>query len=87
MTTDLEKAANARALEILGEKQFNSPHHEAAKDGIIEDFTAGAEWRENESEEKRTTKNMEIVSSFAEHYKSETGKEIEESAILSFFNA
>lgn len=32
-------------------------------------------------------KNMEIVSSFMEHYKTETGKEINEKIFLSFFNA
>ena len=34
-----------------------------------------------------TEKNMNLISAFTEHFKMETGSEIKESIILSFFNA
>ncbi|WP_312388721.1 hypothetical protein [Chryseobacterium sp.] len=37
--------------------------------------------------EKRTDENMNLISKFVEHHKNETGQEIEESVILSFFQA
>jgi hypothetical protein len=92
----IKDASEAHAKITLGESQFKS--NKSARESIQEDFSSGANWmlhynndfsEENKTEnlEELTTKNLEMVSSFAEHYKAETGKEIEESTILSFFNA
>ena len=36
---------------------------------------------------ENTERNMNLISAFAEHFNMETGNEIKESVILSFFNA
>lgn len=87
MATDLEKAANARALEILGEKQFNSPNHEAAKDGIIEDFTAGVEWLQQCQLESKTDENFKVVSKFQEYINENFDIRIPDELVESFFEA
>jgi len=92
----IQDAAEAHAIIELGESQFKS--NKDARKSIQEDFISGANWmlhynndysKENKTEnlEELTTKNLELVSNFASHYYAETGKYIEESAILSFFNA
>ena len=48
----------------------------------------GKQEEESEKElEERTDRNMNVISDFCEHVKSEVGLVIPESAILSFFNA
>ncbi|WP_139423003.1 hypothetical protein [Chryseobacterium mulctrae] len=90
--TVIKDAAEAHAKNQLGESQFKT--NKNARETIQDDFKSGANWMFHYNSDKKTdnledltTKNLELVSSFVEHYKVETGKEIEESAILSFFNA
>lgn len=44
-------------------------------------------YREDKELEEKTDKNMNLISAFADHYETETGKQIPENVILSFFNA
>lgn len=92
MTTEqIETAATAHAKEILGEKQFNDPTFETAKDSIINDFSAGVEWYKEQTADERlaysTDKNMEIVSKFTEHLNQNFAIAIPDEFIESFFNA
>lgn len=43
--------------------------------------------KEDRKLEKRTERNMELITAFIEHYNRETGKEIPERVVLSFFDA
>lgn len=45
------------------------------------------ELREEKELEAKTEANMKVVSSFMDHYESETGNKIPEEILLSFFNA
>jgi hypothetical protein len=43
--------------------------------------------RDNKELEKQTDYNMNLISAFADHYKAETGKQVSDEVIYSFFNA
>ena len=56
---------------------------EKLKEKLIEDEEDYLTQKEIEN----TERNMNLISAFAEHFHMETGNEIKESVILSFFNA
>lgn len=87
MITDLEKAAIARALEILGEEQFNNPDHQVAKDGIADDFKAGVEWLQQCQLESRADENFKVVSRFQEYINENFDIRIPDELVESFFEA
>ncbi|MEG0760782.1 hypothetical protein [Chryseobacterium sp.] len=82
-TDKLEKAADARALEILGESQYNDENYASAKDGIIEDFKAGVEWHQ----EIQSDKNFSLVSRFQEYVNENFDLTIPDELVESFFDA
>ncbi|HCM34150.1 hypothetical protein [Chryseobacterium sp.] len=85
--TKITEAAVLHAKETLGDEQFNNVESESAKNSIIEDFSTGANWILSEQLEKKTDENMNLVSKFSKHFKDETGLEIPDSIVQSFFNA
>jgi len=76
---------NKKLKEYLDkeDKQFFSKVFPQGDD-VVEDLPKGDSEREIEV---TTDKNMDLISNFCDHLKTEEGIEIPEGAILSFFNA
>lgn len=76
-------------MEKIEQTMFEYCENANEHSELYDAFCAGAEWQKQqfESEESRTERNMNLISSFAEHYKNEMGKDIPENITLSFFNA
>lgn len=82
-----ETAANAHALETLGEEQFNNPEFETAKQAVTEDFKAGTDWLLEYQLENKTDANFRLVSSFQEYVNENFDITIPDELVESFFNA